>query len=243
MKLPSKTFLIGEYAVLNNGCAVVLNTKPVFEMKEGKFFDPHNSRGGFGASSAEWIFKHNINSKDINIADIRNKYLNSTWSGIGIAPSGVDVISQLVGGVFAIDLSNFKYVSTEWNFYDFFIVRTGNKLKTYKHLENLNDATQFDTLTKLSKKAFELFIKKNQKFFSCLEEFDLELNKLNLCLAESMSLKENICRIDGVIYARACGAMGADTMIVFSSAEYSSRVRKGLLNLNLEIVATQNDIL
>lgn len=243
MNLPSKTFVIGEYAVLNEGCAIVLNTKPVFKMKNRKFFDPHNGKGGFGASSAKWIFQNKIDPQNININEIISKYVNSVFNGVGIAPSGVDVVSQLIGGVFAIDLSRSKHVSTTWAFYDFFIVRTGNKVKTYKHLENLSNVSQFSTLTKLSRTAFELFINKDKKFFSCLKEFDLELNRLNLCMSESISLNDNISKIDGVIYQRACGAMGADTVIVFSQPDKTDKVRQSLLNLNLDIVATQSDIL
>ncbi len=243
MNLPSKTFLIGEYAVLSNGCAVVLNTKPKFEKRDGKFYDPHKSKGGFGASSAKWIFENKINSKSINAKAIISKYVETTWSGIGIPPSGVDVISQLVGGVLAIDLSSMQYLSTDWSFYDFFIIRTGNKVKTYKHLESLNDVKKFGVLAELSRNAFSLFIKKDESFFSCLKEFDLELNELNLCLPESISLKNNLSKIDGVVYVRACGAMGSDTMIVFSDFAKTSEVKQSLLDLNLDIVATQNDIL
>lgn len=55
LSLPSKTFLVGEYGVLEGGEALLLNTHPRFEFKEGHFFDPHRGQGGFGASSAKWL--------------------------------------------------------------------------------------------------------------------------------------------------------------------------------------------
>ena len=240
MSLPSKTFLIGEYAVLNKGAAIILNTKPRFEMQNGKFCDPHHSKGGFGASSAAWIFKNKIFDK--NPKTIISKYVKDTWSGVGIPPSGVDVISQMVGKVFSIDLSSMKITSDDWNFYDFFIVRTGNKIPTYKHLEQLDNVDQFGNLTELSRKALALFIKKDKKFFEYLKQFDQELARLNLCLNESAKLKKKIMKMDGVVYTRACGAMGADTIIVFILPDKNTTVEKELLKLNLDIVATQNDI-
>lgn len=85
LKIPSKTYLAGEYNILAGGNAILLSTTPYFEfsLTQGKyshpfhaespagkfiarhhklfenfqldFHDPYNSNGGFGASGAQFI--------------------------------------------------------------------------------------------------------------------------------------------------------------------------------------------
>src|SRR3990167_644630 len=82
-KIPAKTFLVGEYLALTKGPAILLTTKPYFEVKlleekclrninqnspAGKywqcngskeygleFYDPYHGVGGVGASSAQFL--------------------------------------------------------------------------------------------------------------------------------------------------------------------------------------------
>ena len=84
-RIPSKTFVLGEYSVLHGGPAILLASEPYFSLRleeknenknpfhplspAGKlwelepllktksylFSDPHHGLGGFGASSAEFI--------------------------------------------------------------------------------------------------------------------------------------------------------------------------------------------
>lgn len=82
-QIPAKTFLLGEYAALAEGSAIILTTTPYFELSLTdedesslihpqspagkwwaqnqhseiflKWYDPYNGRGGLGASSAQFL--------------------------------------------------------------------------------------------------------------------------------------------------------------------------------------------
>lgn len=81
-RIPAKTFLLGEYAALAQGSAMLLTTNPCFEFglcdqnkgfihpdspagqwlklqalgdSPTHWFDPYEARGGLGGSSAEFI--------------------------------------------------------------------------------------------------------------------------------------------------------------------------------------------
>lgn len=90
LSIPAKTFFAGEYLALEGGSALVVGTKPRFELEvkkgEGKnpfhpespagqfyqeheaffskldlkFNDPYNGEGGFGASSAQFALLHGL---------------------------------------------------------------------------------------------------------------------------------------------------------------------------------------
>ena len=99
LSIPSKTFLIGEYAVLGDepAPAIVVNTKPAFKvvarhadapivsglketnpsydmfMQSGlriEFNDPHLHRGGFGGSGAEKIAAYLLNKYSNDLSQI-----------------------------------------------------------------------------------------------------------------------------------------------------------------------------
>ena len=240
VSLPSKTFLIGEYAVLNKGCGIVINTSPRFKFENKKFFDPHKQKGGFGASSAKWIFSKDL--KNVDPLSTIFDFVKDSWNGEGIKPSGVDVLSQLFGGVFLIDLSSMNYKILDWKFYDFFILRSEVKIETRKHLKKLTDLNKFKRLTEISVKAHEAFLNSNKVFFEHLKEFDLELTKQNLCFTKTQDTIKKIRSFDEVLYARGCGALCADTIIVFLKPNKAEVALKKIQDLNLEIVATQDDI-
>jgi hypothetical protein len=122
IRIPSKTFVLGEYLVLQGGPALVLCHPPYFEAERGSsdrplasqspagqlakktgfdlstlaFRDPHQGRGGFGGSGAEflavWAYhqgKTSFQEKDCWQA--REDY-RALASG-----SGVDVLTQAFG--------------------------------------------------------------------------------------------------------------------------------------------------
>ena len=117
LKIPSKTFLLGEYAVLTGGPALVLAHPPFFSLKKTNkpklfhpkspasllmkkhglrqdfdFLDPHRGGGGFGGSTAE-VISSLKNRHDINIAELLADYKN-LFTESGAEPSGADLCTQ-----------------------------------------------------------------------------------------------------------------------------------------------------
>ncbi len=122
-KIPSKTFLLGEYAVLFGGDSLVLTHKPFFEcvrtdinsdnkslkfhkdspaarlmkacglVKDFDFIDPHFGEGGFGGSTAEVVASLKGRT-DLNTLELLNSYINLQAGDKAIAPSGADLCAQ-----------------------------------------------------------------------------------------------------------------------------------------------------
>ena len=122
LKFPSKTFLLGEYAVLQGGDAFMLLSPPQFELQiadgtttspfhpmseAGKFYaqeseffkskqisfiDPHKGSGGFGASGAEFLGLALSRYPEATPWELHFLYRQFTKTS-----SGVDVLAQAYG--------------------------------------------------------------------------------------------------------------------------------------------------
>ncbi|MCB0406704.1 MAG: hypothetical protein KDD34_00795, partial [Bdellovibrionales bacterium] len=180
---PSKTFLVGEYAILHGGHALLANTEPRFEViistpGEGRcenihpnspagqwarthreafekidfqFIDPHQGRGGFGASSAQFLLAWAWSLLDqvpfsrltegLDLSQILKDY-HSLFEEKSTRPSGGDVVAQSIGGICQVATAPLTMTEKSWPFkdLDFLIIPTGKKINTHKHLEGLSDA-------------------------------------------------------------------------------------------------------
>lgn len=125
LKFPSKTFLLGEYAILKGCPAVLLTHAPPFEAALGdwpeahsfhpespagkwvkehpidrtvKFHDPHKGAGGYGASGAEFLAAW-FASRNEPVSDGERQALAwGAWEDARIFPgSGADVLVQAYG--------------------------------------------------------------------------------------------------------------------------------------------------
>ncbi len=145
-KIPGKTFLVGEYAVLLGGSALGLATAPCFEFsiggKEvttfhsdspaGKYLSRHSTNheinfkdpylaqqvtGGFGRSTAEYLAV-------ITPSLIKQKAgifeilkeYRDLHSQQKVKPSGIDLVFQYMGGVTLADQQLNMFQNFDWNF-------------------------------------------------------------------------------------------------------------------------------
>jgi mevalonate kinase len=228
---------------------VVLNTNPRFSFEEGRFKDPHSGKGGFGASSSEWLFS--LSNSDLSevptpekakgfIASYREKF----WDGTGVAPSGIDIVSQWVGRAALVDLNNDRLMPMDWPFesISFLIFRTGVKIPTYKHLMEL-EPEKLLPLKELSEKVCQAFEAKDwDSFLSKMKNFDQMLEKLNLVCDTTRELKRQISQIPGIEFVKGCGAMGADTVLILIQKSEKARILEDVAQLGCELVATENDL-
>ena len=176
VEVPSKTFVIGEYLAINGTASMVMATEPTFFIKiiEDKtfgfhpespagrlrqsladqnfgysFFDPHQGRGGFGRSTAEYlaVYLYNqflkTNREDMSaeilddLEDVVQTY--QSFSGGDYKPSGADLVAQICGGLCWYDGNNYLASQLAWPFpgYDIYVFHTGKKLATHEHLKDL----------------------------------------------------------------------------------------------------------
>lgn len=259
IRIPSKSFLVGEYAVLSGGPGAVLVTEPMFQLTTmlesndegqkafdpnspaGKYIqahpelthmnwhlqDPHDSKGGFGASTAAYgaVFQyhHQLDptSIDIHIAkEIIDEYQHYAYMGEGPKPSGADLIAQILGKHCIFHREADLLTTFEWPFeqWAFELKHTGYKLPTHEHL--FQSRYQPDrALIQWAGACCDAILNRDPSaFVHSLERFVQRQIELGLVTEHSQQLiktinQKTINQSPNVIIAKGCGAMGADVIL------------------------------
>ena len=174
-----------------------------------------------------------------NSLDFREKLLLDS----DIKQSGYDVISQFNGKICYINVKDKLVERLDWNLEDIAvtIVRTGNKIKTHEHLKNvkLTDLSELELISSETVKSF----KKREKtsFFDGVNLYYQELINLNLICQDSRLLVAKIKRETTWFHAaKACGAAGADTILVIHDLKDAKKTKKYFQASNLEVIFSGN---
>jgi mevalonate kinase len=280
IQIPSKTFLVGEYAALVGGSAVVINSRPCFEAtlhladasgeqhpfhpespagkyysaNSGKFLgklewsDPHRGKGGFGGSSAQFLVMHFwsklIQTKLQQFDDLQNTSETETFalrdqllnfSGLpseGVKPSGYDLVSQMTGELALIDGEKRTAKALGWSFVDkeFLILRTGLKVNTHDHLAEFSEIN-FSSLSQISYDVGSSLVSNDYLgVVGGVTEFQRELRRRNLTHQNAYDILQKFLDLcDG---GKCCGALGADSILLFYSTDKALAVRQRLLEVN-----------
>lgn len=283
LSVPSKTFLLGEYAVLNGGPALVMAHEPRFTLEicasesgcEGvspqspagrfirghsqffnavglRFLDPHEGRGGFGASSAQLVLAYAFKNlpqesllKGLNVVDPQTlwKEYRELETGAKQLPSGADVVAQLLGGLAIVRVAPFESHSMIWPFENLEIVlaATGEKLATHEHLrERLPVSEALLALaeggTNAAKNGEE------DSFLSYMRQYADELERLQLVTAHTRGLVAQISAWPEVLSVKGCGAMGADVVAVASERSNVAAVKDKLKEMGLRVVSSSSQL-
>lgn len=211
-----------------------------------KFTDPYKRAGGFGASSAQFVLlyklyrrltKHSPEAETIDIAEFLDEYREISAKNQLVKPSGADCVAQIQNSNVYFDSNNNKVENLTWNFsgIDFVIFRTGNKLPTHSHLKELSPdfiCKNYGQLTKIVEAVKESWMRREVAEFSTnVMNFFYTLNEMGLVAKETNKLVEKILNIEGVIAAKGCGAMAADTIIVIFEKVSKNKIVKLIKNI------------
>ena len=269
--IPGKTFLVGEYAVLSGGACLGLGTNPSFSIELNfarQIFHPDSPAGlylkknnlpnfshvfnnpygvgGFGASTAEFIFSYFSNPQaSKKLEDVFATYLGLYSERKEQKPSGADLVTQLIGGISHIDLASGvpKVERLAWNFkdLDFLIYSTGLKVKTHEHLAGL-DRKICDGLVKPCEEVITAFKTNDSSTFkSALAIWSKKLEQLGLTASEVLDLKSRLeSHIPGIL-VKPCGALGADVIVILVAKEQKQSVLSQIKALNLKGLTFQAD--
>ncbi len=290
LSCPSKTFLLGEYAVMNSGAALLFNSEPRFQLivnlrgtgeVEGihpaspaaqwmaqnrdrfghadlQFVDPHNGLGGFGASSAQFVLVHALaqfiadgrqtnESSVVQVEPIWRDYRNVSAGSRNsnmMGPSGADIVAQFAGGLCEVNLEPFSFSQLSWPFeeFEFTIVRTGKKVATHEHLNEIRrvDTDELNFILERGLDAFET--KDSQEFFDAVNDYYGELSELGLVADRTQVYVSTLLAQPFVRAAKGCGALGADTIVVFFATEYRLRMNRFLAELQLPVVTDSRGV-
>lgn len=235
-RVPSKTFLVGEYIALKGYPSLVLTGSPFFTGQAAKvgnvhpkspagrllagtgyelsFFDPHEGRGGFGASTAQFLMAYRLTQSVDGWSHLLKTYLELFSDQH--RPSGMDLVAQSIGGI--VHCSPHLATSYRWPFRDLrpVIVPTGFKIPTHSHLESL-DTTRIDykLLEHLAKKAIKAFIDSEPRGFAlALQSYGESLEGMGFLAPETKDFIFSIKKdFQGIQAAKGCGAFGVDTAL------------------------------
>lgn len=219
------------------------------------FSDPYMGKGGMGASSAEFLFYLRARAYyaqekyDIRLSDYRRLchkyYIESAWSGEGVEPSGIDLISQDYSGIVFIDNDMALVESTSWPFKNAKLVlaHTGNKLPTHSHLKSLSSLPSLSMLDNMVSYAWDAFKTKDINLLAeQINNSAIFLQNLGLVTQYTSNTIAAALRSNVFYAAKGCGAMGADVILfLYNSLEEEKAQQFFRLN-NLHVLATENSI-
>ncbi|HBI21644.1 MAG TPA: hypothetical protein DDY37_03515 [Legionella sp.] len=269
--IPAKTFFLGEYAAIVGAPAIVLTTTPCFEVTvtdepglqgihpdspAGRFWaqhgsvdrgllwhDPYDGRGGLGASSAQWLGAYFACRQDGFVQDeeMLQAYFDSAWLGIGVRPSGYDVLAQSRQGCVYIDTRQAQ--SYAWPFDDlaFILVHTGKKLATHEHLQTLALSDQIEPLAKIvesAKLAFESG--DSMQVIEAVNGYHQQLLQMDLVAQHSVEQMDALKTHADVLAIKGCGAMGADVLLLLVPMTQLVEFGTYLETMGLDILATSD---
>ena len=216
------------------------------------FRDPYQGQGGLGASSAQfallYAFHHDGEwgpSAAIPWATVLQEYRACAWNGIGVAPSGADLVSQLSGGVTYFDG---RVVTTEklaWPFEEmgFSLLRTGHKLATHEHLKEgtLAPHSALRTIVIEARKAFAEA--DDVRLVEAVNAAALALRQSGLTATFTTDLLDQMRENPQLFWAaKGCGAMGADIVVVLHSRAKADDVARWAGGRGLEVCGSLNSL-
>ncbi len=214
-----------------------------------RFEDPHSGKGGFGASGAEFlsVFILSLLTQPQGLQNLSNLSAESVWAQFrsyhpgdqGRAPSGADVMAQLVGGFAEFSNSPFRIHKRRWNFLDldFLLVRTGRKIPTHQHLKNLQLGSLSDLRDILRDCDQALTESNGSAFMDGIRAYANRLDQRGWLAQESKSLVEELQPMLPEVLIKACGALGADVLLFVGSASKISLAKEVTRSKDLEVVA------
>ncbi len=225
------------------------------------FHDPHQGRGGFGASSALFalIYRAYAETQNWSLSwkDVHSFYRDMSFVEEGLPPSGADLVSQWQGGVSYIDLGQFRHENLS-SYVDGFQLlvfsatdQAGRKVATHQHLKELEQSKIFNSTSNFMHQLSEVvnsaakFIRAGDAYGlgSCLDLYASLLNSQGLESQSTHRERLLLRQQKGVLGVKGTGAMQSDAMIVLMDAESDPvAVIQLAQNLGLKLMATKLDV-
>jgi mevalonate kinase len=209
-----------------------------------QWFDPYHGRGGMGASSAQFVGAYlaslTLQQKKLSLGDLLEAYLKSAWSGEGVAPSGYDVLAQVLYGCVYINKTQGIYQQYTWPFKDvgFLLLHTGKKLATHEHLEQMVVPQQTANLAAIVDKAKEAFEKASSyPFVAAINAYYEALIEMNLVALHTSQHVASFKKRNDILAVKGCGALGADVILLIVPIEKQDSISEELANLGWIILA------
>jgi hypothetical protein len=153
-----------------------------------------------------------------------------------IQASGADCVMQYHNRHIYFNSKTNCVTKIAWKFQDvgYAIFKTGFKIATHLHLRELSriNISGLEECTLNVKQCFaaldsRLLVKNIQKFFDILKEMKLVYTPI-------LDIVDKLLKIDGILAAKGCGAMSADTILVIYDNKLQNSALTGVKNLFLQ---------
>jgi mevalonate kinase len=208
-----------------------------------QFVDPHHAKGGFGASSAEFLLiaalKKYLLKEPLNDVDLLQQFRRLAYEGRGLPPSGADLMAQLHGQICYFGAKQQQIVTLAWPFANlcYCLIHTGNKLATHIHLQTLHsvDVSKLEHITWQGWASLQA--SDSTGFINAINNYAENLLSQNLVSQYTQSLLQELTACPRIVAAKGCGAMGADVILVIYQHEYAQELLHWLKNKQLFISA------
>lgn len=211
--------------------------------------DPWQGRGGLGASSAQFLGAYLATcyvSKVLpSSVTMLEAYYQCAWSGMGLRPSGYDVLAQASQQCVYLSRQYDCMQDYTWPFSDiaFLLIHSGHKLATHTHLQRMTlptDITDLITIVEQAKQAFEY--SNSQMLIQAINAYQQQLSALQLTAPHSLVQLEQLRAHPDILAAKGCGAMGADVLLLIMPTNALPTQTNYLASLGWTILASNHQL-
>ncbi len=211
--------------------------------------DPYKEQGGLGASSAQFLGSYlascALQNQIPTLNSMLDAYYQCSWSGMGLRPSGYDVIAQSQTGCVYINRQKKMVQSYQWPFTDlsFILLHTQMKLATHHHLQAATLPSQIKELSAIvdeAKQAFDLV--NSKQLINAINSYHQQLNELDLVAQHSLEFINQLKTYPEVLAVKGCGAMGADVLLVVTARNNAVTLQEKLQEKKWSLLATEKNI-
>ncbi|MDG0817405.1 hypothetical protein [Bdellovibrio svalbardensis] len=225
-----------------------------FRQFDLEFKDPYQGKGGFGASTAQflgvyslWLYKeahHQDMHKLVDLRHLLEAYNKVAWNGQGFPPSGADLVGQVKGSLTFFEKKKGLVSVASWPFADleFYLIHTGNKLATHEHLRALGDfdSSGLEKSFAIAKSSFETH--QSEMFVEAVNLYAMNLQALGFTCEPTLKLLADIRKHSGIKAIKGCGALGVDVLFAVVAKEQSQELKNYCQKNGLSIVASHHQI-
>ncbi|MGZ3795787.1 MAG: hypothetical protein ACXVB1_05460 [Pseudobdellovibrionaceae bacterium] len=205
---------------------LIQDHKDFFSKYDLSFRDPHQGRGGWGASTAQFLMAFVLNEwrnsceletlKSLSISRLLESYWKYAWNGQGYRPSGADLVAQYKGSMCYFERRTGLLGIYGWTLgdIDFALIPTGKKVATHEHLKTLGEFKE-ETLEKaLGVIHTALQAADESEFVEGIRANAQALAELGFVAPHTQALCQEMRKHPGVLAVKGCGALGADVILV-----------------------------
>jgi hypothetical protein len=225
-----------------------------FQNLDLEFIDPHQGRGGWGASTAQFLAAFVLNEwresceletlKSLSVSRLLDSYWKYSWNGQGTRPSGADLVAQYKGSLTLFEKRSGLMSVYQWPFADIDVafIATGQKVATHEHLQSLGNFDESGLQAAMVILQKSLQTGDSVLFVEGLRNAGRALQELGFVADATQRLITSLQAVAGVLAVKGCGALGADVVLAVFEKKERLTLEAALHRLGLEVTAFSENL-